>query len=315
MGENPERLFRKSGMLNWHNGPRDDWIPFSEIARAASISAHKVGCSHFGSLLAGTTNIDEMGTIGKIITASGTVNMAIQNICRHISTLSTTSHFRLVEEPDNIWLHRSPITGTDSGHDHWEQYSLILLVKVIRFGLRIDWKPKAVRMHSRPNHKFQKLEMFRDTDIRWRCRNFAIKIPRTRLADPLSENPVAIQPGTTKGNQFIAPNFVNTFRQSVQMMICAHQTKIEYAARVANMEVRTLQRRLELEKTSYRKIVQEVRFNIAVDRLATTNKCIDQIAAELGYRQQAHFTRAFKYWTSMTPSQYRAAADAQMIET
>lgn len=63
----------------------------------------------------------------------------------------------------------------------------------------------------------------------------------------------------------------------------------------ADPELRTLQRRLSEENISYRKLLQEERCGIA---------------AEPGYSQQAHFTQAFKGWTSMTPSQYRALADS-----
>ncbi|NNL06356.1 MAG: helix-turn-helix transcriptional regulator, partial [Gammaproteobacteria bacterium] len=47
------------------------------------------------------------------------------------------------------------------------------------------------------------------------------------------------------------------------------------------------------------------RMQYACTNLKLTNMKITEIAQQRGYNDTAHFTRAFKRWTGMTPSRYR----------
>jgi len=77
------------------------------------------------------------------------------------------------------------------------------------------------------------------------------------------------------------------------------------AAGIAGMSVRTLQRRLAHEGTSYSRLVDEVRFGMAVRRLGAPGMKLIEIAFELGYSDPAHFTRAFRRWAGVAPREFR----------
>ena len=84
-------------------------------------------------------------------------------------------------------------------------------------------------------------------------------------------------------------------------------------ARVAGtlfVSERTLKRRLQEEEASFQQLVDQVRLERAGDLLRNTSMNLSQIADALGYADAANFTRAFKRWTTTSPSQYRNASRA-----
>ncbi|MFF8532948.1 AraC family transcriptional regulator [Streptomyces sp. NPDC015532] len=77
------------------------------------------------------------------------------------------------------------------------------------------------------------------------------------------------------------------------------------AAAALHLSTRTLHRRLAVEDTSYRRLVDAARHARAVEMLSDLGLGVDQIAARLGYADAAAFIRAFRRWTGATPGAYR----------
>lgn len=99
-----------------------------------------------------------------------------------------------------------------------------------------------------------------------------------------------------------------TIGQRVREYLGTHvqkQNDIECVAQALHLSVRTLCRRLESEGTSFQIIKDELRRDIAVQRLTKTSHSIASIAFELGFDDATTFHRAFKKWTGNTPGAYR----------
>lgn len=73
-----------------------------------------------------------------------------------------------------------------------------------------------------------------------------------------------------------------------------------------NMTSRTLHRRLIAENSSYREILEEAKQSLAISYLSNTNLSIKEVAYFLGYEDDRNFSRAFKRWEGMSPSQFRS---------
>jgi AraC-like DNA-binding protein len=71
------------------------------------------------------------------------------------------------------------------------------------------------------------------------------------------------------------------------------------------VSARTLKRQLAAEGSSFTTILEEERREAATVLLRTPDLSIDQIAARLGYANEANFARAFRRWMGATPSEYR----------
>ena len=77
-------------------------------------------------------------------------------------------------------------------------------------------------------------------------------------------------------------------------------------ARLFSMHRRTLSRHLRTEGRAFRQLANEIRFEIACELLEDTDMALSQISAVLKYSEPSAFTRAFRRWSGLTPSVWRA---------
>jgi AraC-like DNA-binding protein len=78
-------------------------------------------------------------------------------------------------------------------------------------------------------------------------------------------------------------------------------------ARLFSMHRRTLNRHLSTEGLAFRRVVDEIRFEIACELLVNTEMALGQVAAVLRYSELSAFTRAFRRWSGETPSAWRSS--------
>jgi AraC-like DNA-binding protein len=96
---------------------------------------------------------------------------------------------------------------------------------------------------------------------------------------------------------------------TVRGRLAAHLHRDASLVRVARdlrVGARTLQRQLVSFGVSFQKLLEEVRLARAIEFLASTNESVERIALRLGYGDPSTFRRAFRRWTGMAPSAFRA---------
>ncbi len=81
---------------------------------------------------------------------------------------------------------------------------------------------------------------------------------------------------------------------------------IEIVADHLSMSVRSLQMKLKDEGTSYQKILNSLRKNLAIAYLREQSVTKGEIAHMLGFSEISVFSRTFKKWTGKSPSEYQA---------
>ncbi|MBZ0231706.1 MAG: AraC family transcriptional regulator [Deltaproteobacteria bacterium] len=81
-------------------------------------------------------------------------------------------------------------------------------------------------------------------------------------------------------------------------------------ARRMAMSPRTLQRRLELEGTTFADVLDRTRRHFAQAYMKDRGLALTEIAYLLGFSEPSAFTRAFQRWYGTSPSQYRAGGAA-----
>jgi AraC-like DNA-binding protein len=79
------------------------------------------------------------------------------------------------------------------------------------------------------------------------------------------------------------------------------------AVRMA-MSVPTLRRRLDQEGTTFSDIVDEIRKELAERYLREPAMAVSEVAFLLGFSSESAFHRAFRRWTGIAPSEFRARA-------
>lgn len=80
---------------------------------------------------------------------------------------------------------------------------------------------------------------------------------------------------------------------------------IEVVADNLSMSVRSLQMKLKDEGTSYQKLLNRIREQIAIASLKERNFTKGEISELLGFSEISVFSRTFKKWTGQSPSEYQ----------
>ncbi|MBA5688887.1 AraC family transcriptional regulator [Rugamonas apoptosis] len=97
-------------------------------------------------------------------------------------------------------------------------------------------------------------------------------------------------------------------REQLMKMGAGNMT-VDEIAEALHMSARTLCRKLEAEQTSFKKVRDDLRRDLAVELLNNSNATMFDIAQELGFGEVSSFHRAFRAWTGATPGAYRQIRD------
>ena len=89
---------------------------------------------------------------------------------------------------------------------------------------------------------------------------------------------------------------------------CGADQSLDAVAAALFMSGRSLSRGLALEGGTFQRIKDEMRRDLAIERLVMTRESIDRIAALAGFDNTPAFHRAFRAWTGSTPGAYRRPA-------
>ncbi len=76
-------------------------------------------------------------------------------------------------------------------------------------------------------------------------------------------------------------------------------------ASTLNTSLRSLQRRLHDQDTSFKELLSNTQRELALSYIRDTSRSIGEITYLLGFSEPSNFTRAFKRWTGKSPGEYR----------
>ena len=120
-----------------------------------------------------------------------------------------------------------------------------------------------------------------------------------------------------RANEKVVQDYLARFdRSSVAMQVRARLTEQlpsgnatqDSIADSMHMSLRSLQRRLKGEGTSYKDLLEETRRELAAQYMTESHRSINEITYLLGFSEPSNFSRAFRRWTGKSPSAYRAAS-------
>ncbi len=102
----------------------------------------------------------------------------------------------------------------------------------------------------------------------------------------------------------VGENISDKVREILVKLPC-NQRKAEAVAQRMHVSSRHLRRKLSDENTTFRKVLDELRCELAKEYLAQTKLPLDEIAQLLGFSETSNFRRAFVKWMKESPTQYR----------
>ncbi|MBA6364405.1 helix-turn-helix transcriptional regulator, partial [Colwellia sp. BRX8-8] len=87
--------------------------------------------------------------------------------------------------------------------------------------------------------------------------------------------------------------------------IASNNLNIVFVAEQMNISVKTLQRRLKRFNTDFSTLLKTKKINHAQILLKQNKLSLIQISYRLGFNSPSSFSRAFKKWTGVSPSDYQ----------
>jgi AraC-like DNA-binding protein len=106
--------------------------------------------------------------------------------------------------------------------------------------------------------------------------------------------------------RFSSNQFTHQVRQVVCRLLPQGEPKREVVAQTLLVSIRTLQRRLQDEQTSYQQLLDDCRRELALQYIARPDLALLEVAYLLGFSDPSNFFRAFRRWFDCTPGEYRA---------
>ena len=97
-----------------------------------------------------------------------------------------------------------------------------------------------------------------------------------------------------------------SIRELLRSTVEDHRCRTAYeCADALGMSVRHMQRRLRTIDLTFSALLDEVRFDLAKDKLLHSSHTIDEISQALGFSTEQSFIRAFYRWSNISPGEYR----------
>ncbi len=100
-------------------------------------------------------------------------------------------------------------------------------------------------------------------------------------------------------------NFAERVRGAVQQKLTGRRPTIEDIADALHVRSRTLQRRLQDEGSSFQRVLEEARHQLARHYLNNSVLELNEAAYLLGYEDANSFVRAFRTWEGVPPARWR----------
>jgi AraC-like DNA-binding protein len=100
-------------------------------------------------------------------------------------------------------------------------------------------------------------------------------------------------------------HFIGRVRVAIQHKLTGQRPTIEEIADALHVSSRTLQRRLQDEGSSFQRVLEEARHQLARHYLDNSVLELNEAAYLLGYNDANSFVRAFRTWEGVPPARWR----------
>lgn len=316
LGGDPEEFVRRFDIPATALVSGEDLVPITAIDLMMEAAARDLSCPDLGLRLARTQDISILGPLALAIEASSTVAEAIDCVSKFMFVHSPALSLGAEDDPlgnrDVVALtyrkdlRQSPYSpqGAEQGIGLLYQVGLTLVGD--RLGLR------SVEFPHQPISPLQVYTDFFGVAVRFGCPHAALRVPRTVLDERFPSANAAIRKLAvhylTSRHTDPETRFATTVRHALVERLGVTGPAIGNIARLFAMHPRTLQRRLAEESTTYEEILDDVRRDLAIRHIITTDLPLSQVAVMTGFASQSALSHAVRRWRGATPRELRRRA-------
>ena len=240
--------------------------------------------------------------------SSETAGAAVQRMVRFIQVFSTQIQLYTVEDEFHLTVYFEA-----KGAAHPLQIEALVSRCVANFKeLDTGNLPLIieVRLADDMDKRRAECEHILGTRVRLGCKRTAIRLNRRALEVALPSRDAFLLKRLDASLADMLedlPNvdFAEQVKQRIRVLLSEREVSEDLVAMPFNVSPRHLRRKLSESCTTYEKLLDEVRMELAIKLIQEHRLNLGRIAFELGFLDPSSFTRAFRRWTGMSPTAFR----------
>jgi AraC-like DNA-binding protein len=312
VGLDPRKMLRQLRIDPAALDNPDMRLPVSAVAALFEASAAQSRCESFGLRMAESRRLSDFGALGLLLKHQGTLREILAQMARYRRLLNEALAIH-VEDFNDLTIIREELVS-ESGLPARQSYELAVgtTFRMFRALLGERWQAHSVHFtHIAP----------RDTGVHRRLFGPSLRFDSDfnglvcAAADLDQPNPAADSVMASYAQRLVeaqpkaelGSTALDT-RKAIYLALPLGKASIAQIARDLGFDVRTLQRRLDAETTSFSTLLNGARRDLAMRYLASGSHSMLQIAEMLGYSQLSSFTRWFSAEFGVPPTQWQANA-------
>jgi AraC-like DNA-binding protein len=283
-------------------------VPLREQFRLLQRAARETGDAHFGALLGQHVRIRNLSAFGKWVSEAGTLSEAIARAEYGLNTMLQTSTVLTLRQHGPITQWSIDFLDPEcEGRYHNELLGLGYMIDTVRCYAGLGWTPDLILTTAPRGSRKGALEEIVKANVSTGHTIAAIQFD-SRLLNASATCSAPIRHDSNLAEEPPVPAEDDELAAAVavtRLAVAEGYPRIDWVAAKLGLTRRTLQRRLSEHGTTFVLLAERLLQDRAQNLLSRTAEPITFIALKLGYLDSAHFTRAFRRWTGMAPSDYR----------
>ena len=309
-GIDPTHVLSELGLAASTLDDADNRIHYRAAGQFLQRCAELTACAHFGLLVGQQASVKSLGALGQLVLRAPTVRSALCSLLLHLHLQTRggvpTHRVEGARATFGYAIYQRDMPGVAQGYD---------LVMTFQFNILRDlcglhWLPSEVSFpHAEPADVRPYRQLFR-APLRFNAARSEIVFDRAWLDRALPDHDADIHRVLQRDlatQLMLAPDdWAEQVRRTLPALIPSGRGSEAEVAELLSTSPRTLRRLLAAQGTSFRALVEDVRYEIARQLLADTSMSTTGIADTLAYGDTSAFTRAFRRWRNMPPGAWRA---------
>jgi AraC-like DNA-binding protein len=264
-----------------------------------------------GARVVTTDSLADLGTFGRAILGGSTPRTALQCAVSALPRYSTHEVVTLRRIPGGLCVQVGWSRAIDDETMHITQQFTAMLVQALCAATGVtNASPRSVRIRPHPRFGLDHLRPFfgpaldvaKEATLDIDLNDDVLDAP-LRLGGTLTGVRPPQDWAVLKGDS----SFSHSARLVLKSMAGDPPVSIERLSRAAGMSVRSLQRALTSEGTSFRRLSDDVRRGRAMGILPADHGTLSSVATDLGYSAQSSLSRAVRRWTGASPKKLTQA--------
>ena len=310
-GSPVDRLLEQVGIPPRAIQSRENLIPLHQGARFLEEAARGEHIDDLGLAAGLTTTFDALGVFGRVVLQARTLDDALATLFALGPAVCSGERWWLVREGARVRLCHTYLCRLDVDHRQANQYSVGLVINLVRLVAGSGWTPDEVEIETAAVDGRAGSPLLPHTRLRFDRPVSSLAFPTVFLSRPLGAGTPS-RPLDGDLDEWLASAPARDFAGSLQQVMLAlapshGRPRIGTTASALGISVRTLQRRLAESDLRFETLLRTTLLDVAAHLLSETSARVLDIALDLGYSDHAHFTRAFRSWTGLSPLAYRQA--------